>query len=115
MPTKNRPVVITPTARRKLTDITKWSARTWGKKTAREYMANLNKVIQSVAGGTLPCQENPEFSTRFSYYLAKRHYIFCEFHDDKVIVATVFHTAMHVKERLKEESLSIRKEINNIE
>jgi len=108
-------VVITPTAQRKLTDIAKWSARTWGKKTAREYMANLNTVIQSVADGSLPCQENPEFSTRFSYYLAKRHYIFFELHDDKVVIATVFHTAMHIKERLKEESLSINKEISNIE
>jgi len=78
-------------------------------------MTNLNKVIYSVADGSFPCQENPEFSTRFSYYLAKRHYIFFEFHDDKIVVATLFHTAMHIKERMKEENLSINKEINNIE
>lgn len=109
-----RPIYKTPTAERKLIGIAKWSVKKWGKKTARKYMANLDKTINSVAEGRMPCQENSEFSTRYSYCLSKRHYIFFEFQDDKIIVATIFHTAMHIKERLQDENLSIRREIDHI-
>jgi plasmid stabilization system protein ParE len=114
MPKTMLPIYKTPTAERKLIDIAKWSVKKWGKKVAREYMANLEKTINLVASGELPCQENPEFSTRYSYRLSKRHYIFFEFCDDKIIVATIFHTAMHIKERLQDESLSIRHEIGDL-
>ncbi len=73
------PVYKTLIAERKIIEIAQWSVRKWGKKTAREYMANLEKIINLVASGELPCQKNPEFSTRFSYCLARQHYIFLSF------------------------------------
>ena len=108
------PVYKTPIAERKIIEIARWSVKKWGKKTAREYLANLDKIINLVASGDLPCQKNPEFSTRFSYYLAKQHYIFFEFQDNKLIVVTIFHTAMHIKERMYEEKLLIQHEIKDI-
>ena len=108
------PVYKTPIAERKIIEIAQWSVKKWGKKTAREYLANLEKIINLVASGELPCQKNPEFSTRFSYCLAKQHYIFFEFQDDKLIVVTIYHTAMHIKERMYEEKLLIQHEIKNI-
>lgn len=114
MPEKCLLVYKTPTAERKIIEIIKWSAGKWGKKTAREYINHIEEIINLVASGELPCQKNNEFSTRFSYCVSKSHYIFFDFQDDKLIVATIFHTAMHVKERLSEEISYLHHEIRNI-
>jgi plasmid stabilization system protein ParE len=114
MTRKAHPVYKTPTAERKIIEIIKWSAKKWGEKTARDYISNIEKVINSVASGELPCQKNPEFSTRFSYCKAKRHYIFFEHKDDKLIVATIFHTSMKIKDRITEETLSTNHEIDDL-
>ncbi len=37
------PVYKTPIAERKIIEIAQWSVKKWGKKTAREYLANLEK------------------------------------------------------------------------
>ena len=102
---KKKPLLIykTPTAERKIIEILKWSARKWGKKTAVEYIAHIEKIITLVASGELPYQNNLEFSTRFSYCMSKSHYIFFEIQEDKLIIATIFHTSMHIKERMSEE------------
>ena len=102
----------TPTAERKLIEIIKWSVRKWGKKTTVKYMDKINHSINLVASGELPCMNNAEFSERFSYITCQSHYIFFEFKEDKVIVATLFHTAMHIKERLNVEKLNLNHEIN---
>ena len=104
----------TPTAERKIIEIARWSVKKWGKKTARSYLASLEKIINLIASGELPCQKNPEFSTRFSYYPARQHYIFFEFQKGKLVVVTIFHTAMHIKERMYEEKLLILHEIKEL-
>jgi len=113
---KNKPLPIfkTPTAERKIIDIAKWSARKWGKTIARDYLNNIEKVIHLVASGLLPTQKNNEFSKRFTYYLAEQHYVFFEIHKDKLIIATLFHTAMNIKERIIEERLDVRQEIKEM-
>jgi len=104
----------TPTAERKLIDIIKWSVKKWGKKTTSEYMERINKTINLVASGELPCNKNIEFSQRFSYVTCQSHYIFFEFKQDKLIVATLFYTAMHIRQRLNEEHFYLRHEIINV-
>ena len=47
------PVYKTPTAERKIIEIVRWSVKKWGKKTARGYLANLEKIINLVASGDL--------------------------------------------------------------
>ncbi len=44
-------------AERKIIEIARWSVKKWGKKTTREYLANLDKIINLVASGELPCQK----------------------------------------------------------
>jgi plasmid stabilization system protein ParE len=105
----------TPTTDRKIVEIVKWTALKWDKQTARKYSAMLKQTIKSVAEGITPTRINREFSTRFSYCTAKRHYIFFEHQKDKLIVATIFHTAMSVKDRMAEEMPVIGREINEIE
>ena len=107
-------IYITPTAEKKLIEIIRWSVKKWGKKTAIKYINNIDKTIKLVASGELPCQTNNEFSQRFAYVNCQSHYIFFEFKEDKLIVVTIFHTAMHIKERLNEEQLSLRHEISNV-
>lgn len=114
VPEKCLIVYKTPTAERNIIEIIKWSAGKWGKKTAPEYINHIEEIINLAASGKLPCQKNNEFSTRFSCCVSKSHYIFFDFQDDKLIVATIFHTAMHVKERLSEEISYLHHEIRNI-
>ncbi|NQY26420.1 MAG: type II toxin-antitoxin system RelE/ParE family toxin [Piscirickettsiaceae bacterium] len=114
MPSKPLSIVKTPIAERKIIEIAKWSARKWGRKTARDYLDNIERIINLVASGLLPPQKNSEFSERFTYYLAEQHYIFFEIHKDKLIIATLFHTAMSIKERISEERLELQQEIKTI-
>ncbi len=114
MTTNKLAVLKTPTARAKLKEIYVYSRHKWGKGQAQKYLAMLEKTIESVAAGETPTKKRPEFSTRFSYCTAGRHYIFFEFQENKCIVATIFHTAMHVKERMREEMPTIEREIDKI-
>ena len=102
---KNKPLDIykTPTAERKIKEIIKFSAQKWGKETAKKYAFEIERAIKSVAEGKIKTKINKEFSSRFSYYISKRHYIFFEIKKDKLIVVTLFHTVMDIKNRLTEE------------
>jgi plasmid stabilization system protein ParE len=111
MPRKSLFIYKTPTAERKIKAIIKWSTKEWNKKTAIKYSMSIEKVIKSVAEGRISTKINPEFSTRFSYYTAKRHYIFFEIQQDKLIVVTIFHTSMNVKKRISEEISRINYEV----
>lgn len=104
----------TPTTRAKLKEIYVYSRRKWGKGQAKKYLAMLDITIESVAAGKTRSKKRSEFSTRFSYCTARRHYIFFEFQENKLIVATIFHTAMHVKERMRVEMPTIEREIDKI-
>lgn len=114
MPSKPLPIVKTPTAEKKIIEIAKWSATKWGKNTARDYLNNIDQIINLVASGLLSTQKNIEFSERFTFCLAKQHYIFFEIHKDRLIIATLFHTAMNIKERISEEQLRVGNEIMSI-
>jgi len=114
MPDKARPIYKTPTAERKIIEIAKWSATKWGRKVARDYLSNIERIINLAASGLLPTQKNSEFSDRFTFCLAEQHYIFFEVHHDKLIIATLFHTATSVKERINDERLVLRQEIMRI-
>jgi len=114
MQNKSLPIFKTPTAERKIIEIAKWSARKWGRTIARDYLNNIEKVIHLVASGLLPTKKNDEFSKRFTYCLAEQHYVFFETHKNKLIIATLFHTAMNIKERISEEQLDVRQEIKGI-
>ena len=114
VPNKPLPIYKTPTAERKLIEIAKWSATKWGRKIARDYLGNIERVINLVASGLLPTQKNSEFSNRFTFCLAEQHYLFFEVKKDRLILATLFHTAMHIKERITEEKLRLSHEIMGI-
>jgi len=111
---KPLPTYKTPTAEKKIIEIAKWSASKWGKKIARDYLNNIDKVINLVALELLPTQKDSEFSDRFTFCLVEQHYIFFEIHKDKLIIATLFHTAMNIKERVIDEQLALRQEIVSI-
>ena len=105
----------TPTARAKLKEIYTYSYNKWGKNTARDYMADLEKSIKSVAAGTKHPKINPNFSTRYPYCSCKHHYIFFEYQDDKLIVVTIFHKLQSVENRLAEEMPAMQQEINKVD
>ena len=100
MPKSVLNVFKTRTAERKLIEIIKWSVRKWGKETTIKYMDKINHSINLVASGELPCMNNAEFSLRFPYIICQSHYVFLEFKEDKLLVVTLFHTAMHIRARL---------------
>ena len=62
MAKKSLPIYKTPTAERKIIEIIKWSVRKWGEKTAREYIAGLEKVMNSVVQ-SLSVRHLCEFAT----------------------------------------------------
>ena len=107
-----RQIFVTPTAERRLKGIIRFSAHKWGEEIARNYALSIQSKIDAVASGELKTKINPDFSDRFSYCLAKRHYIFFELKEEKLIVVTLFHTAMSVKKRMEEESFLLREEVN---
>lgn len=104
----------TPTAHAKIKNIYAYTRKKWGRSQAHKYISMLEKTIKRVASGKVPIRKNPEFSTRFTYCIAKRHYIFFEHQKDKLIVVTIFHTAMSIKDQIAEEMLVIDHEINKI-
>jgi len=114
MTSKPLQIYKTPTAERKLIEIAKWSARKWGKKVARDYLNNIDEVIHLVASELLPTHKNSEFSERFTFCLAEQHYIFFEIRKDKLVIATLFHSAMYIKERISEERLGLGQEIKRL-
>ena len=114
MQNKPLPIVKTPTAERKIIEIAKWSATKWGRKIARDYLDNIERIINLVASALLPTQKSSEFSDRFTFCLAEQHYIFFEIQKDRLIIATIFHTAMNIKERIGEEQLGLSQEIKRI-
>ena len=114
MVNKPLPIVKTPTAEKKIIEIAKWSAKKWGKKTARDYLANIERIINLVTSRLLPTQKNSEFSDRLTFCLVQQHYIFFEIRKDKLIIATLFHTAMAIKDRISREQLGLGQEIKNI-
>lgn len=114
MPSKRLRIVKTPTAEKKIIEIAKWSAKKWGRKTARDYLSNIERIINLVASGLLPTQKNKEFSERFTYCLAEQHYIFFEIQKDTLIIATLFHTAMAIKDRISEEQLGLGQGIKRV-
>jgi len=54
MPNKPLLVYKTPTAEQKIIEIAKWSARKWGREIARNYLNNIDRIINLVALGLLP-------------------------------------------------------------
>ena len=108
MPLKVRRTLIAST---KLEEIYDYSYNNWGEKIAKKYLMDIETVIQQAAldyGGT---KKNPEFSRRFSYSPARRHFIFFDVKEDTLFVATVFHGVMDIKERLAEEMAEIQREM----
>ncbi|WP_298868388.1 type II toxin-antitoxin system RelE/ParE family toxin [uncultured Gimesia sp.] len=98
-------------ARAKLKEIYAYSCDHWGEKVAQKYMDDLEAAIQQAAreqGGT---KSNPDFSTRFTYSPARKHYLFFEIRDDTLFLATIFHAVMNIKERLAEEMDEIKREL----
>lgn len=112
MTTKKPDLWKTPTARTKLKEIYAYSYKEWGKTAAKKYMSTLEETMQSVVNGTKHTRINPNFSTRFSYCTSQRHHIFFEYKDNKLIVATIFHSAMSVKERMAKKIPAIKREID---
>jgi len=108
------PVYKTHIAEQKIIEIAQWSAKKWGRNTARDYLNNIERIINLVASGLLPTQKHSEFSDRFTFCLAQQHYIFFEIREDKLIIATLFHTAMAIKERISEEQLRLGQEIKRM-
>jgi plasmid stabilization system protein ParE len=105
MTTKSLDIYKTPTAERRIKEIIRWSAEKWNKNVAEKYALELEKTIRLVAEGKISTKTNLEYSSRFSYCISKRHYIFFEIHKDKLIVATLFHVAMDIKNRIMEEEI----------
>ena len=101
---QNKPLQIfkTPTAEKKIKEIIIFSAQKWGKESAKKYALELEKSIISVAEGKIKTKINKKFSTRFCYCRAKKHYIFFEKLENKLIVVALFHVAMDVKNLLDE-------------
>jgi len=104
----------TPTARSKLKEIYAYSCKQWGEKTANKYMADIEKVISQAAVEHGGKKRNPEFSTRFTYSLSNRHYVFFEVKGDILIIASLFHVSMNISQRLMTEIPDIQVEINKI-
>jgi len=105
MPKKPLAIYKTPTAERKIKEIIRWSAKKWNSNIARKYALELEKSIRLVAEGKITTKTNLEYSSRFSYCISKRHYIFFEIRKNKLIVVTLFHVAMDVKNRIVEEKI----------
>ncbi len=111
MISKKYEVLITPTAKAKLKEIYSYSYEKWGEEVAKNYLLAIEETILRVASGKKTTRINPNFSSRFSYCICKSHYIFFQFLENKLVVATIFHTQMSIRERMAEEVGVIRHEI----
>ena len=74
----------------------------------------IEPAIQQAAIDHAGLKRNPQYSTRFTYSPASRYLVFFEVIKDTLFVATVFHGAINIKEKLDEEMMIIQREIDEI-
>ncbi len=109
--TKQLKVRRTLTASVKLEELYDYSCEQWGTAVGRKYLQDIETVIQQAAIDRGGLKRNPRYSTRFTYSPARRHLIFFDAKQDTLFVASVFHGAMDIKNRLAEEMADIQREI----
>lgn len=94
-------IIKTDSFTKNLRNIFNYSFAKWGKEITRNYFLEIDKAIIDVSNGIKLTRKNPEFSTKYTYIVCKRHYIFFEFKDDTLIVVNILHDAMSVAQNLK--------------
>ncbi len=98
----------------RLEDIYEYSCDHWGETVAEKYLMDIESVIQQAAIDHGGLKRNPQYSTRFTYSPARRHLVFFDVKKDTLFVATVFHGAMNIKEKLAGEMTIIQCGIDEI-
>lgn len=75
MSARNRPVILTPQARRDLSDIELYTAQQWGNQQRRAYMAKLEKALQDLAEFPHPGRSRDELGAGLRSYPIGEHVI----------------------------------------
>ena len=101
----------TLSASAKLEELYDYSCEHWGTAVGRKYLQDIETAIQQAAIDRGGLKRNPQFSTRFTYAPVRRHLVFFDVKQNTLFVATVFHGAMDIKNRLAEEMGDIQREI----
>lgn len=93
-------VELTRRALRDLVEIERYSVKEWGRKTADEYLSDIEAALERLAQNPALLQVEPDITHGLSLYRVRKHYLVCDYQHDLIIVLTVIHTSMDLHSRL---------------
>lgn len=85
-----------------LRDIERYSIEKWGRRTADEYLADMEAALQRLVENPELLREEPDFHSSLRFYRVNRHWLVCEVQADLILVLTVAHASMDVRSRIAE-------------
>ncbi|MER3437281.1 MAG: plasmid stabilization protein ParE [Chloroflexota bacterium] len=94
MSARNLPVILTPQARRDLSDIELYTAQQWGNQQRRASMAKLEKALQDLAEFPHLGRSRDELGAGLRSYPIGEHVIYYRVDPGKLTVLRVLHRTM---------------------
>jgi toxin ParE1/3/4 len=85
-----------------LRDIERYSIEKWGKRTADEYLADMEAALQRLVENPELLREEPDFHSSLKFYRVNKHWLVCDVQADVILVLAVAHASMDVRNRLAE-------------
>lgn len=79
-----------------------YSIKIWGRRTAAEYLDEIQAALDRIASQPGLLAAEPTFSSRLFFYRVRKHQLVCDVDGDVVTLLTVFHTSMDLSGRLAE-------------
>lgn len=95
-------VVLTQRAQSDLREIERFSVREWGRKTADEYLDDLQSALDRLKEDPEILRLEPDLAPGLYFYRVRRHFLVCDCSSETIVVLTVIHTSMDIPARLAE-------------
>ncbi len=94
MSAPKQPVILTPRARRDLSDIELYTAQQWGDQQRRAYMAKLEQALQDLAAFPELGRLRDDLAPGLRGYLAGEHIIYYRAEPASITIVRVLHRKM---------------------
>ena len=95
-------LALTRRALRDLEEIEAYSIEQWGKRTANEYLKNIELALERLLANPSLLKSREDISERFKFYRVKQHFLICARRAQRIYVLAVRHGAMDLPSRVAE-------------
>ncbi len=85
-----------------LREIERTSVKTWGQKTADNYLDAIAASLDQLRDNPKILRLVPDLAAGLFFYRVRKHYLVCDYRGSIVVVLTVIHTSMDLPARILE-------------